>query len=676
LSIVEATIEELQKALSSGHINSVQLLAKHLHRVAQFDRRGPRLNAIPVINLSVFEDAQVSDEFRASSNGSIRSLLEGIPFTVKDSYMLAGLPVAAGSPAFENLTARHDAFTVSQLRKHGALPMGKTTMPPMANGGMQRGLYGRADSPYNRAFLTAAMGSGSSNGCGTSTASSMAAFGMAEETVSSGRSPASNNGLVAYTPSRGMLSIRGNWPLDPVADVVVPHARTVKDMLAVLDVLVTKDEDTTCDFWRGQPFITLADVEAVRPSSFLTLADPYSLKGKHIGVPRMFIGEHDPAAQPVYIRETVRELWDNARITLESLGAVVKEMDFPLVTNHEVPPLAVEVDTDYPLPSYFNGSAGPDNLASYAWDDFLHMVNDSDSVTTITEVDPALIFPQLPGTLPDRYGNRFGNRTASNVYYVDGAKNRNGSIFELPNLGRWLRDLEARRKRDLEDWMDNNSLDLVVWPAAGDVGLEDAEVNDFAARLTWRNGVARSYGNFAIRQLGVPTVTVNMGAMRDTKMPMGLTFASKAYDDKALLGYAYAFETRHSAGRFMPPRTPALVTDVIQRRCTMSTALNRQAPVLEARASRVDEGTLLISGSLEINSCSQADALVEIYIDGISVGPVRVVDNQFSVMAGISLKFEGPSRFHEVNIPDQSLAMIVIVATAPNGRSAGKLLYT
>ncbi|KAH6961837.1 amidase signature domain-containing protein [Ilyonectria sp. MPI-CAGE-AT-0026] len=675
LSIVEATIEELQRALSSGQINSVQLLAKHLHRVAQFDRRGPRLNAIPVINLSVFEDAQASDDFRASSNGSIRSLLEGIPFTVKDSYMLGGLPVAAGSPAFENLTASHDAFTVSQLRSHGALALGKTTMPPMANGGMQRGLYGRADSPYNRAYLTAAMGSGSSNGCGTSTASSMAAFGMAEETVSSGRSPASNNGLVAYTPSRGILSIRGNWPLDPVADVVVPHARTVKDMLAVLDVLVTKDEDTTSDFWRGQPFVSLPDVETVRPSSFLTLADPYSLKGKRIGVPRMFIGEYDPAAQPVYIRETVRELWDNARITLESLGAVVKEVDFPLVANHEVPPVSVEVDTDYPLPSYFNGSSGPDGLASYAWDDFLHMVNDTDSVTSITEVDPALIFPQLPGTLPDRYGNRFGNRTASNTYYVDGAKNRNGTIFELPNLGPWLRDLEARRKRDLEDWMDDNSLDLVVWPAAGDVGLEDAEVNDFSARLTWRNGVARSYGNFAIRQLGVPTVSVNMGTMRDTKMPMGLTFASKAYDDNSLLGYAYAFETGHRTGRFMPPRAPALETDIIQRRCIRSTIPSHQAPILKAEARRVDEGTLLISGSLEMDVCCQADAFVEVYIDGISVGSVRGVDNQFSVMAGISLKFEGPSRFHEVNIPDQSLAMIVVVATAASGRSAGKLLY-
>ena len=100
----------------------------------------------------------------------------------------------------------------------------------MANGGMQRGVYGRAESPYNGDYLTAAFASGSSNGSGTATAASFAAFGLGEETWSSGRAPASNNGLVAYTPSRGVISVRGNWPLVPTMDVVVPHTRSVDDL--------------------------------------------------------------------------------------------------------------------------------------------------------------------------------------------------------------------------------------------------------------------------------------------------------------------------------------------------------------------------------------------------------------------------------------------------------------
>ena len=49
----------------------------------------------------------------------------------------------------------------------------------MANGGMQRGVYGRAESPYNAAYLTAPFASGSSNGAGTATAASFSAFGLA-----------------------------------------------------------------------------------------------------------------------------------------------------------------------------------------------------------------------------------------------------------------------------------------------------------------------------------------------------------------------------------------------------------------------------------------------------------------------------------------------------------------
>jgi len=96
------------------------------------------------------------------------------------------------------------ANTVTHLRKNlfaaylnrvafaaGAVLIGLTNMPPMAAGGMQRGLYGRAQSPYNANFLPAAYASGSSNGAGVATAANFAAFGLGEETWSSGRSPAS-----------------------------------------------------------------------------------------------------------------------------------------------------------------------------------------------------------------------------------------------------------------------------------------------------------------------------------------------------------------------------------------------------------------------------------------------------------------------------------------------------
>ncbi|KAI9149638.1 amidase signature enzyme [Paramyrothecium foliicola] len=680
LSIVEASIADLQESLKSGQTNAVELTAKHLLRVARYDRRGPRLNSIPVLNPSVFEHAQASDDYRSQNNGSIRSPLEGIPATIKDSYMMEGLTVASGSPAFQNLTASADAFTVGEIRKGGGIIIGKTNMPPMANGGMQRGVYGRAESPYNEAYLAAAYASGSSNGAGASTGASLAVFAMGEETVSSGRSPASNNGLVAYTPSRGVLSIRGNWPLFPAADVVVPYARSVEDMLEILDVLVANDADTSSDFWRGQPFIKLPLAEDVRPTSYHGLADANALRGKRIGVPKMYIGEEDPAAQPVWTSPEVRELWDKARVTLEGLGATVEEVGFPLVTNFETAPSTVACETDYPIPS--RNSSDPDlstpaNADVFAWDDYLKMVNDTSSVTNLAEANPRLIFPQLPNTLLDRYGNRFGQREPRYIQSVEEIKLReNRGVYELPGMETHIRALEARRVRDLEKWMDEHSFDALVWPAAGDVGPEDAETNDESAVLAWRNGVFFSNGNYVIRQFGVPTVGVNMGLMKQKRMPMALTFAGKAYDDNKLLSYAYAFETAHPESRVAAPRTPELDTDEIPRRCSKRSLQGSEPPKLIARASRVDENSVHISGTVDLSASGPLDKL-EVFVDGVGVGPVNIRNGQWSVVAQTQpyddLLGDVPVRF--VNDPDQSLAMIVVLASAHNRRSDAKLIF-
>ena len=310
LHIVEASIAQLRQALEAGTVTSVELVGAYLRRIARYDRHGITLNAVPVLNPTMFEEAAASD--RRRRNGAALGPLDGIPYTAKDSYKVSGLTVAAGSPAFEHLVANEDAFTIGRLRAGGAVLIGLTNMPPMANGGMQRGVYGRAESPYNADYLTAAFASGSSNGSGTATAASFAAFGLGEETWSSGRAPASNNALVAYTPSRGVISVRGNWPLVPTMDVVVPHTRSVPDMLELLDVIVADDPNTSGDFWRAQPWVALPKSSDVRPPSYTGLELEGALRGKRLGVPRMYIGRDTEADEPIETRASVLDLWQQA----------------------------------------------------------------------------------------------------------------------------------------------------------------------------------------------------------------------------------------------------------------------------------------------------------------------------------------------------------------------------
>lgn len=565
IEVTEVSIAELRAALESGRTTAVELVQAYLARIDAYD--GPdtptALNAVVVRNPDALAEAQASDDRRA--RGAALSPLDGIPYTAKDSYLVKGLSAASGSPAFKDLVAQRDAFTVERLRAAGAICLGKTNMPPMANGGMQRGVYGRAESPYNAAYLTAPFASGSSNGAGTATAASFAAFGLAEETWSSGRGPASNNGLCAYTPSRGVISVRGNWPLTPTMDVVVPYARTMADLLEVLDVVVADDPNTRGDLWRLQPWVPMPKASTVRPASYLELAaNAETLAGKRFGVPRMYINQDEhagtsekpgiggPTGQRIHTRPSVIALWQAARQALEAAGAQVIEVDFPLVSN-------CEGDRPGAPTVYSRGLVSKEflhdelwELSGWAFDDFLR-ANGDPRLNQLADVDGLQIFPHDPGTLP----NREDDLAAGMDEYVNMAKRGLKNWDQIASLPDGLRGLEQTRKLDLEDWMDQLGLDVVLFPTVADVGPADADVNPASADIAWSNGVWVANGNLAIRHLGVPTVTVPMGVMADIGMPVGLTFAGRAYDDSTLLRLAAAFEST-ATKRMIPPRTPPL----------------------------------------------------------------------------------------------------------------------
>ncbi|MFJ4255313.1 amidase [Microbacterium sp. NPDC090003] len=576
IDVVEASIADLRRALDAGAATAVDLVDAYLARIDAYD--GPdtptALNAVVVRNPDARAEAAASDERRA--RGETLGPLDGIPYTAKDSYLVRGLTAAAGSPAFARLVAQRDAFTIERLRAGGAICLGLTNMPPMANGGMQRGVYGRAESPYSAEWLTAPFASGSSNGSGTATAASFAAFGLAEETWSSGRGPATNNALCAYTPSRGVISVRGNWPLVPTMDVVVPHARTMADLLEVLEVIVADDGETRGDFWRTQPWVPIPAASAVRPDSYPALAttgaappgSANALAGIRIGIPRMYIdadpeagtaahpGIGGPTGRRIDTRPSVLTRWAAARRDLESAGATVVEVDFPVVSNYEGdrPGASTIATRGLVSPAYLRREIV--DLSAWAWEDFLR-ANGDPALDSLTGIDGATIFPHPDGALPDRYTG-FDDDIAE---YPDWVRaHPDTGLDDMPELPEGLHGLEETRRRDLEQWMDRLGLDAVVFPAVADLGPADMDVDPASADLGWRNGTWIAHGNLAIRHLGIPTVTVPMGLLDDIGMPIGLTFAGRAYDDAHLLRLAAAFEASGAPGerRTPPPRTPAL----------------------------------------------------------------------------------------------------------------------
>ncbi|OAP62751.1 hypothetical protein AYL99_01978 [Fonsecaea erecta] len=628
-SIVEASIADLSKALSSGTLTSVDLVAKYLLRVSAYDCRNTALNAIPLIKEDVFEEAAAADDRRAA--GRAHGPLEGIPFTAKDSYKVRGMTAAAGSEAFEDLIANEDAFPIRALREAGGVLLGRTNMCPMAYGGMLRGVYGRAESPYNKDYLAAAFGSGSSNGSGVSVAASFAAFGMGAETVSSGRSPASNNALVAYTPSKGVISIRGNWPLYPTCDVVVPHTRTMEDMFVLVDVLSSHDPETNGDFWRDQPFIQPPPSPWSRVSKPLTMSrNAGYLTGKRIAVPQIFLKQQDGGP---YISSAIEPLWRQARADLEASGAIVEIIpDLPVLRTYEQmlrKPENEDSSSSLPyLPDDWNATERG-VLIAHAWEDFLQS-NQDRHIQSLSQVDPKRMFPHFPRDNPQVKFVEPTNAVhwAKLAGYVANRSTAGGpgksAIYGVPHLEKAVRALEEIRIRFFEDWMSAHNYDFVAFPAAGDVARADADVDEKSAQHAWTDGVKYSHGNRALRHLGIPSVTVPMGILEDSKMPMGLTFLGRAYNDPDLLQAGYAYE-QQSRRRVVPPLTPPLPSDEISARGPVLSKSRPKLAVTRCDASPGQDGNLIVSieGSVSAASGSRDPfkPILEIYVDGQHVPP-------------------------------------------------------
>ena len=693
-SLVEATIQDLAAALESGKLTAVDLVAKYLHRISTYDCRNIALNSIPLLNPSVFEEAALSDDRRLA--GQPRGQLEGIPFTVKDSYKVKGMTVASGSEAFQDLIASEDAFSVSALRKAGAILVGKTNMCPMAYGGMLRGVYGRAESPYNLTYLAAAFASGSSNGSGVSTGASFAAFGMGEETVSSGRSPASNNGLIAYTPSRGLISIRGNWPLYPTCDTVVPHTRTMDDLLEILDVITDDDQNTVGDFWRDQPFVDIPKSWRDRPETFKSIKQVDFLKGKRIAAPEIYLGGGQNEDN-IYVSEGVKSLWLQAKSDLEACGAIVETVsDFPAVRLYENP------SSTWPAGDYDNARLPADwnstergTLIAHGWDDFLR-INSDPNLPTLAAADSSKLFPQLPANDPQVkfsevanavHWSKLATYAENNVKCTTTGKSE---MYKIPNLEKAVKALEFMRKRLFEDWMTQNHFDFVVFPAAGDVGSADSDVDVVNAEHTWKNGVKYSNGNRALRHLGIPSVTVTMGLIQDKNMPMGLTFLGRSYDDIGVLTAGYAYE-QQSQRRISPPLTPSLASDKLGKITVNWSSTRPELLVTKCSSTWISEGKVRVSieGSLSFPrepANSVIDPELEVYIDAVKVSETDLklwgVDNSgnssnafgFSGCWDVSAPPDQDQRNRVVGKVARDSTMIVVLArNGKQGRPSGCL---
>src|SRR5262245_36449098 len=238
--VQEATIADIHAALQARRITCAGLVQKYLDRIQAYDKKGPAINAMITVNSKALNDAHAIDQEIAREG--ITKPLQCIPVAVKDNFETIGLPTTAGSLSLAGWISNRDAFQVKKLREAGAIVLMKTNMaefawsPVETVGSM---LPGYTHNPYSVYRVLA----GSSVGTAAAVAASFATVGLGTDTGNSIRGPSSHTDLFGIRSTMGLTSRSGVVPLNLLADIAGPMARSVADAVKVFDVVAGYDPD-------------------------------------------------------------------------------------------------------------------------------------------------------------------------------------------------------------------------------------------------------------------------------------------------------------------------------------------------------------------------------------------------------------------------------------------------
>lgn len=514
--LVEATVEQMQRALQTRLITSEQLVQMYLARLAAYEDAGPALNAFIHVNADAVEQARQLDAQRHA--GRAPGPLYGIPVALKDIIDTNDMPTTGGSLTLAGSTPPNDAFITRKLRDAGAIILGKLTLTEFANfialsmpaGYSGLGQYGF--NPYDPRELPGGDGrpvltpGGSSSGSGISVSANLVAVAVGTETSGSILSPSSANGVVGIKPTVGLVSRSGIIPITADQDTAGPLARTVADAAILLGVLAGHDP--------ADPATAACLTPGTCLSDYTPFLDKKALKGARIAVPPF------PGSRA--------DIMNAAIDAMRAEGADVQL----------IPALAPQLGICVSVPA----PAGCSTVLLYGQkrDMNAYLANRPGApVSSLSEI--IALNNVIPGAL--KYGQAIFE--AADTLDLNPA-----SADTLRYLADRAEDLARAR----------GALDGVYNGPDGTAGTAD-DVDAILLSGSSQAGTAA--------KAGYPSVTVPGGFVPPSgavvnPFPSTVTFTGRAFSEPRLIALAYAFEqaTRH---RVPPASTPPLPTDTVRR---------------------------------------------------------------------------------------------------------------
>ena len=289
--------------MAAKEVSPVEATEAYLERIESLD--GKLRAYITVTADAALESAKLAE--KEIAQGNHRGPMHGVPVAVKDQIHTKGILTTGGSPVFKDFIPAEDATVITNLKKAGAVLLGKLNMTEFATTGLSH----QFDPPRNPWDLERSTG-GSSSGSGAATAAFLCGSALGEDTGGSVRFPASWCGLAGLRPTWGRVSRYGVMPGVRSMDTIGPLGRTVEDCAITLAAIAGHD-----------PKDRLSSQEPVPDYQKALTGD---VKGLKFGIVRELLYSD-------LVEEEVRLSVLAAAHTLRDLGAEVEELSVPLAAN-------------------------------------------------------------------------------------------------------------------------------------------------------------------------------------------------------------------------------------------------------------------------------------------------------------------------------------------------------
>jgi amidase len=490
----EATIDQLQQKMQSGEMTSKSITELYLKRIQEIDKEGPKLNAVIEINPDAITIAETLDQER--KEGKVRGPLHGIPILIKDNIDTGDkMMTTAGSVALEGNKAFSDAFIIGELRKAGAVLLGKTNLSEWANfrstrsssGWSSRG--GQTKNPY----MLDRSPCGSSSGSGTAVAANLCAIAIGTETDGSINCPASINGIAGIKPTVGLWSRSGIIPISHTQDTAGPMARTLRDAVILLGPLTAKDPADISTMGESRKGL----------SDYVQFLKADGLQGKKIGVEKSFLKGH----------EAIDALFQKALQDMKGQGATIVEVDLiePLKKLEGLEFEVLKYEFKDGLNKYLGKTNGP--------------VKTLQDLIDFNRKNEAKAMPFFKQEILESSQAKADLKSKD---YID-----------------TLNKLRTTTRRAIDGLLKEHGLTAICGPTNGP-----------SWRIDLINGDSfTGYGMYSPAAVaGYPSITVPMGMAMG--LPVGISFLGGAYHEPELIEVAYAYE-QASKKREVPKFKPS-----------------------------------------------------------------------------------------------------------------------